>query len=363
MAIFYVKPQGCTCNIADASKISKYLISQGHTLTNVVHKADKIIIVTCGFNELKLNKSLNELNRLNSLFKNKLYIAGCVPKIRPDSLKNFNVVASPRDFSGLNLFANKVSNKSIDDVSPSFFKDNLFYIKISTGCTGKCSFCAIKKASGFTKSRSINSIIKDVNFAIKKGYSKIALIGDDIGSWGADVHLKLSDLLSELILLDGDFELMLSSIHPKNLLKDKKIIQLLNSKKIGNTIYLPHQSASNKILNLMNREYSIQDYFELVKEIKLVRPDMQIQSDLLVGFPTESEEDHKKNLKFIKSTNIYFLQVFMYTPMKGTLSEKFTDIPEDIKLRRCNELIDLFLEKNANEDRLLINTNINYNFK
>ena len=116
MAIFYVKSQGCTCNVADASKISKYLTTQGHTLTNNVNEADEVIVVTCGFNELKLKKSLDELNKLNSSFKNKLYIAGCVTKIRPESLNDFNVIASPRDFSGLNLFANKVSNKSIDDI-------------------------------------------------------------------------------------------------------------------------------------------------------------------------------------------------------------------------------------------------------
>jgi len=359
MTSFFLKSQGCPTNVADAHKIAKYLESQGHKIVKTIDEAEEIIITTCGFNEKKLKNSIKELNSLKELFGNKLHIAGCIPKIRPEYSDKYDIVATPKDFSGLNKFSNKINKKSVDDFSPSFLDKDVFYIRISTGCSGKCSFCAIKQATGFTTSRSINEIVKDLRNASKK-YKKIALISEDIGSWGIDIKLKLSDLLKELVNIKGDFKILLSSIHPKNILRDPKIIDLFSHPKIGETLYLANQSASNKMLELMNREYTIEEYNEILKKITKIRPDLKLQTDLLVGFPEESEEDHKKNIEFVKNTNINFLQVFMYTPMKKTISNKFKDLPEEIKIKRAREIIDLFLEKNKTEKRLILNTNIDY---
>ncbi|MDA3837284.1 MAG: MiaB/RimO family radical SAM methylthiotransferase [Nanoarchaeota archaeon] len=353
---FFILPQGCPCNIADAKKIASFLESQGHKITKEQESAENIIIVTCGFNEEKLKHSLEEIKEIGKIGK-KIYLAGCLPKIRPEEIKQFEIIATPKNFSKLNKFKNKISTKSIDDFSPEFSDKTIKYIRISTGCSGKCSYCAIKQATGYVKSRSIQTIKKDFKEAIKK-HKQIALIGEDIGSWGLDIGLKLNNLLEELIKIKGNYKILLSSINPKNIINNNMLINLFSHKNIGETIYLPNQSSSNKLLKKMNRGYTIEQYSSVYKKLKKIKPNLKLQTDILVGFPGETEEDHKKNINFIKNYDINFLQVFMYTKMKRTLSEGLKDIDKKIKIKRTKELIKIFLEKNKNENRLLVNTNI-----
>ena len=359
MTKYFIKAQGCVCNIADSKKISEFLKKTGNKIIKNPDEADEIIVVSCGFNELKLNHSLQEIKELESKNK-KIKIAGCIPKIRPERLTKYEIIGNPRNFEDIErITKNKRINKiKIEQISPMFYFKKTAYIKISTGCNGKCSYCAIKQAVGYVKSRSIKEIVNDVNKSIKKGYKKIALISDDIGSWGRDKNKKLSDLIKELITIEGDFKILLTSIHPKNLLTDKEILKLIKSPKIGNTIYLPNQSASDNILKKMKREHTHKEYLKLIDAILKARPDMKIQTDLIIGFPTETEEDHQKNLQFIKNSKIYFLQAFMYTSMKRTISEQFTDLDEKIKESRTREIIKAFLNKNNKEKRILVNTNI-----
>lgn len=353
----YIESNGCDSNYADTSRIKNYFEQNGVVVVSSPSDADEIIFMSCAFNTEKINESVKRLKQLNKFSAN-LHLGGCLSKIRPE----FNSLAhnsfGPREISDLDSYFNLPL--SINKISPQFQKGSSRVIRISTGCTGKCSYCAIKRATGFTKSRSKEAIISDLKSALREGVNHITLTSEDCGSWGSDINSSLSDLISSLINVRGKFKIQITSIDPQSFKKDPELFSLLSHEKLFNNIYLPIQSASNRLLSLMGRSYSVEEYLEIYTHIKLIVPQMKITTDFLIGFPTESEDDFKKTLDFLTRLDFYFIQVFLYSDMKFTSSEKiFPKIQRSVALKRMKILMSAFLEKNISvKDRPLINTNV-----
>lgn len=353
----YIESLGCASNQADTNKIKKYFVANSVQLVSDYKNAEIIVLMSCGFNQIILEENIKRLNEFKQTGA-KVYLGGCIPKIKKDVNELVDYSFGPKDLDNLDLifgFDNKIEN-----FSSEFNEKDKKIIRIATGCEGKCSYCAIKIANGITKSRSLEEIKKDILDGLKEGYSKFVFTSEDNGSWGTDLGFSIIDLINEIDNLEGDFIVTLTTIHPIWFLKYPRLIKALKSKKIEKKIYFPLQSGSNKILDLMKRNYTVEDYKSIFKKLKTEIPKIMIQCDILVGFPTEDEKDFEETLKIVNELDIAFLQVFAYTDMKGTYSDKIIPkVPYPVTVNRTKKVISAFLKKNKLvKNRKLINTNI-----
>jgi len=352
----YIESMGCDSNIADSNKVKKFLKGNNAEIVSDYKKAEFIILMTCGFNQIILKDNIDRLKKLKKTGA-KIILGGCIPKIEPKSCKLADYCFNPREFKKLKEIFN--FNNDIEKISPEFKRGKKKIIRIATGCEGRCTYCVIKIANGRTKSRSIKDIIKDIKEGIKEGCSDFIFTSEDNGSWGQDIHSNITNLIKEIINIKGDFKVVLTTFNPQWFIKYPELYDLFKSKKIDKKIYLSLQSGSNRILNLMQRDYTAEQYIKIFKRLKREIPEIKIQVDVLVGFPTETEEDFQKTFDLIKKLDIYFLQVFAYTDMKNTLAEKLKPkISFKITKKRAQKMINFFLEKHNEEKRNLVHTNL-----
>ena len=353
----YIESLGCESNLADTNRIMEYFKINNVKLTTNYKEADFIILMSCGFNNIMMKDNLRRLQDFKKTDA-KIILGGCIPKIRKEIIKTVDYSFGPKELEVLDQIFRFKNN--IKNISPQFYKENKKIIRISTGCNGNCSYCAIKIANGLIKSRSFEYIKKDIDEGIKEGYSHFILVSEDNGSWGTDIGTNIIQLIEKINKIKGDFRITLTTINPVWFIKFPELINSLKSKKIEKKIYLALQSGSNRILKLMNRHYTVEQYKEVFNALKEEIPEIKIQTDVLIGFPTETEQDFLKTLQFVKETDINFLQVFAYTDMKGTKSYNITPkVPRKIIEERAKRIISEFLEKKKGiSGRTLVNTNL-----
>ncbi len=352
----YIESMGCDSNIADSNKVKKFLKESEFEIVSDFKNTDFIILMSCGFNKIILKDNVHRLKEFKKTGA-KLILGGCIPKIDPEVCDLVDYYFGPKEFERLKEIFN--SSKDIENISPEFRREDRKIIRIATGCEGKCTYCAIKTANGRTKSRTIEKIIQDIKDGIQSGYSKFIFTSEDNGSWGQDINSDISKLIKSIDKIEGNFKITLTTFNPQWFIKYPELFELLNSGKIEKKIYLPLQSGSNRILKLMQRDYSIEQYLEIFRKIKSKIPEMKIQVDVLVGFPTETEEDFEKTFNVIKNLDIYYLQVFAYTDMKRTISNDLKPkIPFKTTKKRAKQLINFFLEKHKNRKGNILHTNL-----
>lgn len=352
----YIESMGCDSNIADSNRIKKFLKSNQIEIISDYNGADFIILMSCGFNQIILKDNINRLKELKKTGA-KIILGGCIPKIDPKVCDLVDYHFGPRDLDKIKeIFS---LNQDIEKVSPEFKREDKKTIRIATGCEGRCAYCVIRVANGKTKSRSIERIIQDIKDGMNEGYSKFIFTSEDDGSWGQDLNSNISELIRSINKIEGNFKVTLTTFNPKWFLKYPELFELLKSKKIEKKIYLPLQSGSNRILELMQRDYSVEQYLEIFEKIKKETPETKIQVDVLVGFPTETEEDFEKTFNVVKKLGIYYLQVFAYTDMKRTISESLKPkVPFETTEKRVKQLINFFLDKHKERKGNILHTNL-----
>ncbi|MBP7795743.1 MAG: radical SAM protein [Elusimicrobiales bacterium] len=348
----------CHSNTIDSSVIINYFKADGWSYSDDLKDTDAIVINTCGSIEKTRKYSLNLIKKLSiKLKKNdrtKVYVFGCLAKILDkDDIKNiekeFNIkfLKDLEDFKkefSINSdiperkFSSSLYNTEIKN-DPSLFylifsrlfnkffnnrlipkrianKFNLILHKdrlnvlISSGCTGNCKYCQIKKARGYVKSRQISDIISDIS-TIKKGYI-LNLVADDCASYGVDINLTLSELLEIIIKEYPEIKIDLRYLNPSNIIKNKEIYLKILSLTNINSLNICVQSGSNAILSLMNRNYFIEDVISFVKELRELNNKIIIRTHVIVGYPGERYYDFFKTLKILKYFDM--VNTFMYSP-------------------------------------------------
>jgi len=353
----YVESMGCDSNIADANKVKKYLMANNVELVSNPKDADYIFFMSCGFNKIVLNDNLARLEELKKT-NAKIILGGCIPKIKESVTDTVDFFFNPRELEKLDEYFNY--EFKMNNFSPSFEREGKKTIRISTGCEGNCTYCVIKRANGRTKSRPICDIVKDIEKGLKEGFNKFIFTSEDTGSWGQDIGKNITDLMRSVNKIDGEFKVALTTFNPQWFMKYPEIYELLKMGKIDEKIYLPLQSGSNKILKLMNRGYTVEDYLNIFNRLKKELPRIKIQVDVLVGFPKETSEDFNETVKVLSELDVYFLQVFVYTDMEDVPSSKITPkVPFELSKNRAKEIISSFLEKYKNDHKRLIHTNLN----
>jgi tRNA-2-methylthio-N6-dimethylallyladenosine synthase len=361
---FYIETFGCQMNEFDSERIGYLLETCGYLRTNDLNSAKIILINTCSVREKADNRLYGHLGNLKSLKINNpdtlICIGGCTAQsLKEKIIKEFpyiDIVFGTKNIKNLPdmIKKRKQTNKSIceteilknyDSEIFNFKRTFKFkaYLPITIGCNNYCSYCIVPQVRGEEMSISMNLIIKKVENLISEGVCEITLLGQNVNSYGKDLKspesfAKLLDNLSKIKELK---RIRFVTSHPKDF--SKNIISVIKqNSNIMRHIHLPLQAGSNKILKLMNRKYTREDYMNLYHSIRSELPDCTITTDIIVGFPGENEEDFLKTLDLVKNLRFDRAFTFIYSKRKGTVAEKMQDnVPLNIKKQWFKELVEL----------------------
>lgn len=367
---------GCQMNERDSEKLKGILKAAGYELTES-EKADVVLYNTCTVRENADTRVFGRLGYLNTIKKkNKemiIGLCGCmgqephiVEKLK-ESYKFVDLIFGTFNVYKLAelLYARITSGNSIIDVweeSKEFvellpterkysFKSG---VNIMYGCDNFCTYCIVPYVRGREKSRPVEDIVDEIKRLTETGVVEVCLLGQNVNSYGKglDGNVTFASLLREIEKIDGLQRIRFMTPYPKDL-SDEVIEVMANSKKICRHIHLPAQSGSSNILKKMNRNYTREDYLALVDKIKTAMPDISITTDLIVGFPGETEEDFEDTLSLVKEVGYSSAFTFQYSKRTGTPAATFEDqVPEEVMTERFNRLLETVKESSGCNDDL-----------
>lgn len=359
----YIETYGCSANQNNSEIIKGILKQSGYEITNNEKIAEIIIINSCivkGKTETKIKRRIQDLSKL---YKDKLMvIAGCMPETDKNSILKINpkllllglhhtkeIVKLLNDYNENNLTKEKqkeyLSLKNEEKLcSPKISNNKLIsIIQISEGCLGDCSYCKTKFAKGKLFSYPQENIIKQIESDLQQGAKEIWLTSQDNASYGLDKGKnELPELLNKIFSLKHNFKLRLGMMNPNylnSIMED--MIEIYHSPKMYKFLHIPIQSASNKLLKEMNRCYKIEQVKEIINKFKKEIPEITIATDIIVGYPTEKEEDNKMNFEFIKEFKPDVFNLSKFSSHKQTKAGKLIILDKELINKRASELMDL----------------------
>tara|TARA_Y100000310_G_scaffold337343_1_gene424186 strand:+ start:1255 stop:2478 length:1224 start_codon:yes stop_codon:yes gene_type:complete len=328
----YIETYGCTANKNNSEILAGKLIQQGHKITNNQDIAETIIINTCivkGKTENKIKRRIQDLKDSNK----QILVTGCMSETNKKDIKKLNPKVNFLELSKKLLVPKIPDNKLIG------------ITQISEGCLGNCTYCKTRLAKGKLESFDMNDIVKSVENDLKAGAKEVWITSQDNANYGMDKdnkQQKLPELLNKILSLKHRFKLRLGMMDPNNVLPIlDDLIEVYKSKKIYKFIHIPIQSASNKILKDMNRLYTIEQAEKIITAFKKQIPNITISTDIIVGYPTEQESDHKENIKFIKTNKPDVFNLSKMSIHKGTKAGTLKPIPISLIHKRTTELMKL----------------------
>lgn len=348
MKNYYVHVIGCQQNEHDGVRIN-YLLNKLGLRESVKEKADLIIIVACAVRQTAVDRVFGLVNNIRKMQKNKspkIIVTGCVIENDKKKFKSRNVdfwdIEKPKELAKLIGFSKTEKISSLLHEGAKYSSS----VPIMFGCNNFCTYCATAFTRGRERSRNIKDVITDVKKLIELGNEEILLLGETIDSYKDPQTGETLDILFEkLNSLEGDFIISFTSNHPKDM-TDAIINAVATLPKIKKEIHLPIQSGSDKILKTMNRPYSAKEYLRIVDKIKQANADIAITTDVIVGFPGESEEDFQKTVEIFKKVGYKTAYINKYSPRFGTAAYRLGDpIPWSEKQRRWKILSDIISKK------------------
>ena len=331
---FHIDTYGCQMNVADSELVESILLNQGYTKSDSINVADVIFVNTCAIRDHAEEKVHSQLGRYDLIKKEKpdviIGVLGCMAQsLKDDLLENkpyVDIILGPDSYKRLPdlLKRNKKDNESLVDTKLSRFevyKDILpnrndginAWISIMRGCDKFCTFCIVPFTRGRERSRSLDSILGEVQDVIYQGFKEITLLGQNVNSYNYK-NIQFHELLENIANLDGLERIRYTSPHPQDV-NDKLLNVMSKYDNISNYVHLPLQAGSNKILKRMNRTYSKEYFIKLAFKIKKILPNVGISTDIIVGFPGESEDDFNETLnvmneiKFDSAFNLSLIHI------------------------------------------------------
>ncbi len=375
----YIETYGCQMNVADSEVVASVMQMDGYHLTEHAEEADAIFINTCSVRDNAEQKVLNRIEYYNSLRRKKkrklvLGILGCMAeRVKEELIEKHGVdlVVGPDSYMDLPNLVGAVERgeKAINvELSTSeTYKDVMplkmsgvhisGFVSIMRGCNNFCTYCIVPYTRGRERSRELDSIIREVKDLESKNYREVTLLGQNVNSYrytDGERTWDFGDLLSAVAEAVPNMRIRFTSPHPKDM-DDKAIATMAKYPNICKNIHLPAQSGSNRVLKYMKRGYTREWYLERVAAIRKAMPDCAISSDLFCGFHNESEEDFQETLSLMREVRYEASFMFKYSERPGTYAAKYLEdnVPEEVKLRRLQEMIDLqtqlSLERNTED--------------
>ncbi len=356
----YIETYGCQMNLADSEVVMGILQNQGYSLTHEIDDADVIFLNTCSIRDHAEQRIHGRLGNLKRLKENKpnmvLGVLGCMAERLREELiekkKMVDLVVGPDEYRRLPEFIDnaftgekgigvKLSRtETYDDIIP-FREDGLSaWISVMRGCDKFCTFCVVPFTRGRERSRSLNSIVEEMQNLSDRGFREVTLLGQNVNSY-KDEENDFADLLAAAAEVDRSIRIRFSTSHPQDL-SDKLLHTIAEHPNLCNYIHLPVQSGSTRVLKEMNRTYTIEHYLNLIDKARDIIPNVSFSTDIISGFPTESEEEHQMTLDVMKMVRYDGAYMFKYSPREGTPAYKMEDdVNEETKSKRLSEIIAL----------------------
>jgi len=370
---------GCPESAIDSARVETFLKINGWNTVRDIKEADLILFRACGLTQEATEQSIQIVKTIYSEKKRtaRVIVWGCLPKIDPDALRTVyrGVTFGENETSMLNeileaktpveeVTANRVikvfaSNRSglrgglararvklqiptLDTLSlaqSTSQSQSIFHIKVSTGCLGNCGYCATRMSRGTLKSKSIETVLAEFRHGLNKGYRYFGLLGTDVGAYGRDLGYTLVDLLAEMRKERGNYKIGLRNVNPFYL---NEMFEELRPFFSGRKVWFllsSVESGSDRILELMGRKYKIEEFKRCIKAINEEFSDIFLRTQLMVGFPTETEEEFEKSVDLLDCLRFDWVEVYKFSPRLGTIAAKMADqIPEKTKEDRCRRL-------------------------
>jgi len=363
----YIETYGCQMNIADSEVIASIMTENGFSLVRDITQAGIILINTCSIRENAEQKIWNRLKEIRNLKKKnrKLIVGltGCMAERLKEELLSreqiIDIIAGPDAYRDLPALAKEAENgrkavnvqlsrcETYSDISPFYQESNGIsaFIPIMRGCNNMCAYCVVPYVRGAERSRDPESILKEAGDLAGKGFREITLLGQNVDSYkyiSGDHITEFNHLIEKVAETDKLLRIRFTTSHPKDI-SEELLRTIARYENICKHIHLPVQSGSSRILKLMNREYTREDYMSRIEAIRNILPGCSVSTDIITGFCTETEEDHEETLSLMKWAGFDFAYMFKYSERPGTRAARRLkdDVPEEIKIKRLNEIIKL----------------------
>jgi tRNA-2-methylthio-N6-dimethylallyladenosine synthase len=350
---FYIETYGCQMNVSDSEAIVGILSSAGYIEVVAPEEADLIIVNTCAVRDSAVSKVKAQICRFKPLRnrkKIKIALAGCLAEHEKDTLLKelpIDYVIGPDHYRFLSeLDSGSVIHVDIDSEESGFYssftpvrkKGVNGWVQVMRGCDNFCSYCVVPYVRGRERSKPANEVYKEVEKIVAEGYKEITLLGQNVNSY-VDGDLRFHDLLRKLDTIKGLERIMFMTSHPKDL-SDDLISCFGDLRTLCEYLHLPVQSGSDTILAAMNRGYTSEQYLRLIEKIRKKVPDIALSTDILCGFPGESDEDHSQTVKLVSEVGFDAAFMFIYSKRKGTkAAELGNQIERNVKVARLDEII------------------------
>jgi len=377
----YIESYGCSMNFSDSEIVASILSNQGFNTTQNLEEADLVLVNTCSIRdkaEQTVRKRLQTYNAIKKINPNmKVGVLGCMAErlkskfleeekivdlvVGPDAYKDLpNLIAEVDEGrEAVNVILSK--DETYGDISPVRLNSNgvTAFVSITRGCDNMCTFCVVPFTRGRERSRDPQSIIEEVNDLWNKGFKEVTLLGQNVDSYlwyGGGLKkdfekasefqkataVNFSNLMELCAKAQPKMRIRFSTSNPQDMTLD--VVETMSKfENICNYIHLPVQSGSNRILNEMNRQHTVEEYKKLIDDIRRIIPDCGISQDMITGFPTETDEDHQDTLNLMEYVKYDFGYMFAYSERPGTLAERKMedDVPVAIKKSRLSEIVAL----------------------
>ena len=374
---YLIETYGCQLNMAESSAIELLLKGQGIEKTEDAENADVVIINTCSVRKTAENRIWGRLGYFNSIKKKKngglkLIVTGCMAERLKDEMKkeapfvDAVIGTNEKEEIPSYILSDRLEKKDSYSFLSSYYEEGSFssYVPIMNGCNNFCSYCIVPYVRGREVSRSVESILNEIRFLEQKGVKEITLLGQNVNSYQAEYAGQTVDFptLLEIIypLLDSIEFVRFESPHPKDF-SDHLIKVISEKERICSHIHLPMQSGSSRILKLMNRKTTREDFIALVEKMREEIKDLTFSTDVMVGFPSETESEYEETLSMMEIMGCTEAFMYYYNPREGTPSAKMDlQIDEEEKIRRLERLIQEQLDRahRIKESRLPFETKV-----
>ena len=370
----FIKTFGCQMNEYDSNRVFDTVKKIGYIKTEKLEETNCYLLNTCHIRDKAKEKVYHEIGRIKKKFKFKkkplVIIAGCVAQAENEEMLKrepyIDIVIGPQAYHKINEkieeFLNKqkrIDQTEFDAVSKFDYLDKInnsskkisSFLTIQEGCDKFCHFCVVPYTRGPEYSRSFNKIIDEAKILTENGVREITLLGQNVNAYNNEDY-RLSDLILEIEKIPEIKRIRYTTSHPKDMTEDLINVYGL-SKKIMPLVHLPIQSASNKILKLMNRKHLVSDYINVYEKLKRVNPNIKFSSDFIIAYPGEEEEDFKETLELIKYIKFINSYSFIFSPRPGTVAENLNTIDREIALERLEKIQNQLFEHQVTMNKSL----------
>ena len=363
---FCIQTYGCQQNEADSERLAGMASDMGYLITDLPEEADVILVNTCAVREHAELKTLSITGQFKHLKEKKptllIGLCGCMvsQEYRSDEIKKrypyvdfvfgtgklycFPEILQTALGHGKRCFYRNEDDGNLAEGLPvrraSKFKA---WVSIMYGCNNFCTYCIVPYVRGRERSRLPADILKEVQTLADEGYREITLLGQNVNSYGKDLDVPydFADLIADICRIEGDFIVRFMTSHPKDV-PHKLIDVIAVNPKVARAFHLPLQAGSDRILREMNRHYTKQQYLDTVAELRRKVPDISLTTDIMVGFPGETEEDFEETLSMLRTVEFDNIYSFLYSPRRGTRAAEMTDqVPESVKSARFDRMMTL----------------------